>query len=64
MKSAKTVRQKIELKSEHLVRRYKTMTSDEFWSKMNVIALRMAFLDFEEEINHLLKDEYLTAVQE
>ena len=64
MKSAKTVRQKIELKSEHLVRRYKTMTSDEFWSKMNVIALRMAFLDLEEEINHLLKDEYLTAVQE
>lgn len=57
MKSAKSVRQKIEQESEWLAQRYKKMTSDEFWAKMNVIALRMAFLDLEEDINQLLKDE-------
>jgi hypothetical protein len=57
MKSARTVRQRIEKKSEQLSARYKKMTSQQFWAKMNVIALRMAFLDLEEDIKQLSNDK-------
>jgi hypothetical protein len=57
MRSAKTLQQRIEQKSEQLAKRYKKMSPKEFWRKMDVLALRTALLGFEDEINKLSNDK-------